>query len=106
MLVPFWDLTGRFVGDWSARQEPLAHVALVRAGYGSQFRGSERSGRESLVKSKTVSDHDHTGVNGGSRNGDELSYELLQLFRIHSRGFLQIDLKSQGFTSCSGRPRD
>jgi hypothetical protein len=62
------------------RSQPLAHVTLVRAGYGSQFRGSERSVREGLVKSKTVSDHDHTGVNGGSQMGDKLSYELLQLF--------------------------
>jgi hypothetical protein len=71
------------------------------AGYGST---AERSGREGLVKSKTVSDHDDTGVTGGSQVGDT-GPRTASAFSYPQPGFSQIDLRSQGLISCSGRLR-
>jgi hypothetical protein len=82
----FWCLLTATITARCLRSQRLAHVTLVHAVYGSQFRGSERSGREGLVKSKTVSDHHYTGVNGGPQIGDTLSYEQLQFFLSTAMG--------------------
>ena len=63
------------IGDVATRglgSEPFAHITLVGFGFCCEFGRGERSFRERFVQTKLFTNHDHTGVDGGS----EIPYEL------------------------------
>ena len=82
----------RVVLDVAARRlrvQPLAHVALGRAGARGQVGGRERAGAgERAVEAELVAHHDERGVQRRADLVDCLEHELLQLLHVERRGGL------------------